>query len=98
MGIEFSSEVNLGQIITIISLVVSAYAATIRIYHLLDKRVARLEDTLLTHASTLTMHGARMERYEASLFKVVADLQRVIGRMEAHQEERLKRFREGDNR
>lgn len=95
--IEFSWEVNFGQIITIVSLVASAYAATIRVYHLLDKRVARLEDTLISHAQTLTMHGERMERYEASLFKVVADLQRVIGRMEAHQDERSKRFRQGDH-
>lgn len=47
-----------------------------------DKRVSMLEADLVDHTKTLADHAVRMQRWEETLFKIVGDLQRVIGRME----------------
>lgn len=78
----FDWSFNVGQLVTAVAFLLGAYGAVMRIYHLLDKRLGNLEMRLETHASTLGDHGKRMGRYEESLFSIVGDLQRVVGRVE----------------
>ncbi len=74
--------VNVWQIVTAIGFLIGSYGAVMRIYHLLDRRLSLLEQSFLVHAGTLVDHGARLQRYEDGLFKIVGDLQRLIGRVE----------------
>ena len=73
---------NVWQLMTAAGFLVGGYGTIMRVYHLLDKRLASMELHLTTHADTLEEHGHRLGRYEESLFKIVGDLQRVIGRVE----------------
>lgn len=101
--ISFDWTINFGQVVTALAVVLSLwrlsiklYAAAMELYHMLDKRLGHAEDTLRTHALQLTDHSLRMERYEASMFKIVSDLSKVIGRVEATNAAREARFR-GDH-
>lgn len=81
-AITFDWSVSLGQIVNAVLLIFGVYGAVIRMYHVLDKRASAIEQTIKNHGEALTNHAIRMERWETTLFKVVSDLQRVIGRME----------------
>ena len=78
----FSWDINLGQIVSAALVLLGAYAAAIRVYHLMDKRIDKLDLHLSTHTETLAMHADRMEHHESSLVKIVGDVQRILGRME----------------
>jgi hypothetical protein len=56
-----------------------------------------VEHQIEAHAKTLEDHAARMERWEATLFNVVADLQRVIGRLGVERREEQREWN-GRNR
>lgn len=86
--VTFDWSISLGQIVTGILFAGSVALSAQRIYHLLDKRIAGLELTLTTHAATLTDHKGKLDKYEETLFSVVSDLQRIIGRVEAMVPER----------
>lgn len=79
---QFDWTIDFGQILTLIGLLLGFYGTAISLYHKIDKRMAGFEQTLLTHATTLTDHATRLERYEQVLFTITGDLQRVIGRVE----------------
>ncbi len=84
---QFDWSINFGQIITIAGTLLGFYGTALSLYHRIDKRMAGFEQTLQQHATTLTDHAKRLERYEEVLFKIVGDLQRVIGRVEVQHEE-----------
>lgn len=84
-GLVFDWTISLGQIVNAVLLVIGFGYAVMKLYHALDKRVSIFERDMTGHAKTLADHAVRMERWESTLFKVVADLQRVIGRMEVQQ-------------
>lgn len=81
-AVMFDWTISLGSIVNAVMLIIGAYAAGVKLYHALDKRIDRFELEISAHAKTLEDHASRMERWESTLFKVVSDLQRVIGRME----------------
>lgn len=87
-GLTFDWTISLGQIVNAAILIGGFSLAALKLYHALDKRVTMFERDIVGHAKTLADHAMRMERWEATLFKVVADLQRVIGRMEVQQHQR----------
>lgn len=87
-GLIFDWTITLGQIVNAVLLIIGFGFAVQKLYHALDKRVSLFENDMTTHAKTLADHATRMERWETTLFKVVADLQRVIGRMEVQQQTR----------
>ena len=74
---------NVWQVITAVGFLFGGYSAVMRVYHLVDKRLASMEQHLTEHAGTIGQHGQRLEKYEQALFKLVGDLQRVVGRVEA---------------
>ena len=80
MTIDYT--LNIWQVITAVGFLFAGYGAIMRVYHLLDKRLASMEQHLTDHADTLGEHGRRLGKYEEALFKMVGDLQRVIGRVE----------------
>lgn len=51
----------------------------------LDRRLAVFEATLRIHADTLVAHAGKMEKQDDILLRVVSDIQRLIGRLEARQ-------------
>ncbi len=86
--VHFDWTISLGQVVTAASFFLSIAMAGQRIYLLLDKRLSLLQQTVMNHTDTLTSHDSRMKHYEEVLFKVVSDLQRLIGRAEAYWVER----------
>lgn len=78
----FSWDINIGQIVSAAVVLLGAYSGALRIYHLLDKRLDRLEGHLSQHTDTLEIHSQRMEKYEAGLLGIVGDVQRILGRLE----------------
>jgi hypothetical protein len=92
-AIVFDWTISLGQIVNAVLVVTGAAIALIKLFYgidrrvtamgtAIDKRLTILENDLVDHTKTLADHATRMERWEATLFKIVGDLQRVIGRME----------------
>jgi hypothetical protein len=96
-AVIFDWTISLGQIVNALIVLAGALGAVFKLYARLDKRVdafeLRLDNTQTTFSreiqyatTTLADHAGRMERWESTLFKVVSDLQRVIGRMEIKSE------------
>lgn len=96
MNVAFDWTITLGQVVQLVVILLGGGLTVQRFYFLLDKRiernareiqlhVARLERDILLHSTALADHATRMERWETTLFKLVADLQRVIGRVEVQQ-------------
>lgn len=79
---NFDWTVNFGQVIQAVIGIAALYAAVLRMWHLIDKRIGTLEGNLVNHKEKLHEHGTRMDRYESQIMQLVADLQRVIGRIE----------------
>lgn len=88
----FDWTISLGQIVNAFIILVGGALAVQRFYHVLDTRLKLLEQQYTQELGTLRSvqedHANRIERWETMVFKVVADLQRVIGRMETQQDRR----------
>lgn len=80
--IQWSPEVTVGNILTIVSFIATGVVASFRVYHLLDKRIAVFENILQGLKETLNGHNERMDKYENVMRIVTGDLQRVIGHIE----------------
>ena len=77
---QITSEISLGTILTIATLIGIAIRFGFRLGH--------FETTLNNHAKTLVEHATRLGAYEARIVDIVSDLQRLIGRVEASLERR----------
>lgn len=86
MNIVFTWEVNFWQIVTTLvstgGFIWGVYAAAIRVYYLLDKRMALFEMNLNANSASITQQATRMANYEGQIVGLVGDMQRVIGRLE----------------
>lgn len=71
---QFTGDVSLGTLLTILTLLGIALRFGYRLGH--------FETTLKDHADRLSGHAARLSTYEEQIVNFVGDLQRVIGRME----------------
>ena len=71
--VTFSWEVNVGQIVTLVSFLLGIYGMAVRLYHMLDLRMMKFEQTLNHHAQTLEMHATRMDRHEERLIRIFAE-------------------------
>ena len=83
---NFDSTISLGNILTVVGFVAAFWAAATKVYNSLDRRLISFEALLLGHAQTLVSHGAKMEKQDEILLRLVGDMQRLIGRVEgSHQ-------------
>lgn len=76
--LQFDWTLHFGDVLQVLVIIGTAFWA----YHGIVLKLALLTRTIEDHGETLHEHADRLQRYEASLFKLVGDLQRMIGRME----------------
>lgn len=92
----FEWTISLGQVVQVVVILLGGGLAVQRFYFALDKRLSvaeiaiaahakKLEREIEVHGRTFDAHAQRMERWETTLFKLVGDLQRVIGQVELYQ-------------
>lgn len=80
---HFTTEITLGNLAIVITLISIAIG--------IGNRLGTLSQTVLQHATVLTQHANRMDKYEERLIGLVGDMQRMMGRVEATQD-RLDRY------
>lgn len=80
---HFTGDVSLGTILTIVTLI----AIAIRFGY----RFGKFETTLENHTQSIESHAERLSTYESQIVNFVADLQRVIGRLEVPERRRSSR-------
>ncbi len=84
-GFHVDWSVNIGQIlgsiITGILAIIGAYGAVIRLYHQIDLRLSKVEESLVAHAQTLTEHSADMRKHEGLMLDVIQDVARIVGQL-----------------
>ena len=80
---SFDYTVSLGNILTILGFAWVVWMGVTRVYIMLDLRISRFEEILEGHAKTLAAHAGRMEKQDDLLLRLVGDVQRLIGYMEA---------------
>jgi len=78
----FDWTINVGNVIAIVSLIVSLWGGALMAYHRIDKRLERFELKLVYHADTIGAHTTRFITNENRLIELAGDMQRVIGRIE----------------
>lgn len=86
--VQFDWTISFGQIVTAVAFALSVILSGQRIYHLLDLRITLLVEEVHQHKETLSDHKGRLEKYEEVLFKLVGDLQRLVGRAEVQLHDR----------
>lgn len=86
---HITGEVSLGTILTIVTLIGIAIRFGYRLGH--------FETTLNSHASRMTNHAERMDRYEARYMEIASQLQRIIGRIEEQDKSPFPRNRRAGN-
>jgi hypothetical protein len=74
--------VDLGQILSVIAMVLLAIGAHYAVKQTVTVVVARFDDFKLGMERTVNAFGERLDRHEASIVTLVGDLQRVIGRVD----------------
>lgn len=80
---HFDNSVSLGNILTIVWFAWTIWLGAVKMYLLLDKRMGKFETIIEAHSTTLTSHEIRMEKHDNLSLKLVGDVQRLIGHMEA---------------
>ncbi len=80
---HFDGTISLGNILTVVGFFWALWMAGSRLYVYMDRRVSVFENVLKDHARTLIDHANRMEKQDDLLIKLVGDVQRLVGRMEA---------------
>lgn len=81
--VRFDPTITLGTLLSATAIIAGTWASISHLYSLLDKRIALFEEMLKGHAIELSSHAARIENHDIALMRLVGDLQRVIGRIEA---------------
>ena len=85
---HWDGTITLGNILTISSMIIVAVLA----YHNFVLRMAVQTEivtrSLQAHSNQLARHAERLDRHEEHSLQIVADLQRVIGRVEVVQADR----------
>ena len=76
---HFDGTVTLGNLLELGGIVV----VLLRMYHNAVIRFVHLETIIQDHSQKLVEHGQRMEKYEGGMFRVVSDVQRLVGRLES---------------
>ena len=79
---HFDATISLGNILTAAGFFFSIWWGAVKMYALIDKRIAVFEEVLKTHTDTLAVHADRMEKQDDLLLRLVGDVQRLIGRIE----------------
>lgn len=80
---KFDWTITLGNALTIFTLIGGGWLGIMRSYYLFDARISSFEATLKIHADILIQHSLRMEKQDDLLLKLVGDVQRLIGHLEA---------------
>ena len=75
---SFDWSLHIGDVIQVLAILGTAMWA----YHGIAVKLALLAQIIEEHSDTLREHGQRLTRYEESLFKLVGDLQRMVGHLE----------------
>jgi hypothetical protein len=79
----FDWTITLGNALTIITMLVGGWLGIVRMYYLFNNRISSFEATIKIHADALLIHTARMEKQDDLLLRLVGDVQRLIGHLEA---------------
>lgn len=77
-SLTFDWTISAGVVIQVITMVVLAVAA----YHAIKGQLAIFNNTLSAHAKSLEDHSQKLITVDERIIKIVADLQRLIGRSE----------------
>ena len=77
-SLTFDWTITAGTIIQVATMVILAIAA----YHAIKGQLAIFNNTLSTHAKSLEEHSQKLITVDERIIKIVADLQRLIGRSE----------------
>ena len=80
---NFDWTVTLGNTLTIITMLIGGWLGIMRMYYLFNHRISSFEATIKVHADTLMVHTKRMEKQDDLLLRLVGDVQRLIGHLEA---------------
>jgi len=80
---NFDPTITLGNVITMIGIVVGLWISATRLYGSVDRRLAVFEVMLSSHAKTLIEHNIRMEKQDDMLLRLMGEIQRLVGRLES---------------
>lgn len=80
---HWDGTVTLGNIITALVILAGLWAAGSRAFNVIDKQLGIFGVTIDAHARLLTSHANRMEKQDEMLLRISGDMQRVLGRLEA---------------
>ncbi|MDO8632196.1 MAG: hypothetical protein Q7R41_17065 [Phycisphaerales bacterium] len=78
----FDYTISLWNVLSFLAFFLACWWAATKAFVAFDRRIGKFEDVLLNHAHTLTTHSNRMEKQDDLLFKLVGDVQRLVGSME----------------
>jgi hypothetical protein len=80
---HWNGEVSAGHVLLLVEWLVGLAVAYHRFVLRIDVQAEGFRRILQAHADTLAAHAARLDNHEAHSFEMVADLQRLVGRVEA---------------
>lgn len=86
---NFDYTISLWNVLSFLVFFLTCWWSVTKAFVAFDRRVSKFENVLLNHAATLAAHSSRMEKQDDLLFKLVGDVQRLVGYMEV-------RVRRGD--
>jgi hypothetical protein len=74
--------VDLGQILSVVAMVLLAIGAHFAVKQTVTVVVARFDDFKLSMENTVKAFGVRLDKHEASIMGLVGDVQRMVGRVD----------------
>ncbi len=80
--VHWNGEITLGAMLTAATFVLTVIVVYTKATTWLESRFTRFETTLFDHATQLSKHAERMDRYESRYVTIASDLQWLIGRMD----------------
>lgn len=80
--LQFDPTISLGTILAAVSIVSGTWVAAWKLYNALIAQISDLRSDLVRHADAIARHETEVTKLEDALQLVVADVQRLIGRLE----------------
>ncbi len=95
--IHFNGEITLGTLLNAVTYVAALIIAYNKATRWLDVKLAEFTITLGNHATQLSTHAQRMDRYEARYVDMASDLQYLAGRSDLDRRRNPRPSRNGEN-
>lgn len=79
---NYTGEISLGAILGNLMIVVTLISIAVTI----GRQIGHIQQVVKTQGDLIAMHSARLDLYESRLLSVIADVGRLIGKIEATQD------------